>query len=415
MNILIVTILLPYPPNSGVQMRDFNLIKGLSLKGHRVFVISFVYEDVHPDNIKEMEKYCSSIDIVGCKVKSKLSHLPNVLRVLLTGQPLDNAFYFSDALKRKIMLKIRERNYDIIQFEHAYLGVYRSVIPKNYNAKLILDFHNIEFNKLFRIYKNENNFFKKIRLLLNMVPMKRWELAVAEKFDVCATTSEIDFRILKNENPNIAVVVKRNGIDIEYFKQYELDYKSSRILFVGTMGYPPNADAAKYFVNEMFVKLKKIHPELQLYIVGANPPEVVKKLEASPGVIVTGSVSDTRPYYEQSYISIVPLRSGGGTRLKILESMALGRPVVSTSIGCEGLEVENKKNILIADTPKEFCDSITSLIDNQAMAQYIVDNGRKLVEKKYACAKIVEDWISLYKDLIRGRKYENRCGYTSKK
>jgi len=166
------------------------------------------------------------------------------------------------------------------------------------------------------------------------------------------------------------------------------------------LNYPPGSDAALYFCNEILPRIKRVMENVQVWIVGANPPLKVKKLSEN-GVHVTGRVEDVVPYYKQSTACIVPLRAGGGTRLKILEAMALGRPVISTSIGCEGLDVVDGKHLLIADNPEQFAEKTVRVLMDRILYQRIVSEARQLVVDKYDWDTLAKDLLHIYDELRR--------------
>jgi glycosyltransferase involved in cell wall biosynthesis len=165
------------------------------------------------------------------------------------------------------------------------------------------------------------------------------------------------------------------------------------------MDYKPNIDAALYFIENIFPVVRKRHPDCTVTIVGKTPVDDIKRLAEEQGVTVHSDVDDVRPYYQKAFVSIVPLRSGGGTRLKILEAMALGTPVVSTSIGCEGLDVENNFNILIADKPNDFAQQITNLLMDSELWNRLSHNGRALVQENYDWEQISRNYRAILEEL----------------
>jgi glycosyltransferase involved in cell wall biosynthesis len=172
------------------------------------------------------------------------------------------------------------------------------------------------------------------------------------------------------------------------------------------MGYPPNADAVLYFCRDILPLIEREVPDVRLLIVGHAPPQPVRRLADRHNVTVTGSVPDILPYYRQAKVSIVPLRGGGGTRLKILESMALGRPVVSTSIGCEGLDVDDGIHLEIADRPAEFAGSVIRLLREPARREQIATAARRRMEECYDWSIIAEKLLALYEELLATRSAE---------
>jgi glycosyltransferase involved in cell wall biosynthesis len=232
--------------------------------------------------------------------------------------------------------------------------------------------------------------------------MLNWEPKMALLCDKSIVVSDIDKILLKSLEPMLDISVVPNGVDTKGYLPYPLDERGENILIVGSMDYEPNADAVKYFCNQIFPYIKEKIPECTLTIVGKNPPVEILRLDADPRIMVKANVEDVRPYYKEALISAVPLRSGGGTRLKILESMALGTPVVSTSIGCEGLEVKNGCHILIADEAEDFANKICNLMTSSMLWHDISRRARELVEEKYDWAGITKGLESIYEELLKG-------------
>ena len=175
------------------------------------------------------------------------------------------------------------------------------------------------------------------------------------------------------------------------------------LLFVGTMGYPPNVDAVLYFCNEILPLIERQIPNVKLLVVGKHPTSEILKLGKRMNVYVTGYVRDIIPYYNKVSVSIIPLRAGGGTRLKILESMALGRPVVTTRVGAEGLYVVDQKNIIIADAPSKFAEGVIRLLQDKNFSKEISRNARQAVVSNYDWPTISQKLVALYCNLLAKR------------
>jgi glycosyltransferase involved in cell wall biosynthesis len=231
--------------------------------------------------------------------------------------------------------------------------------------------------------------------------MLRWEPHYAERFDRCTTVSEIDRQLLLKANPRLRVDVISNGVDIQKYEPLPAENASQALLFIGNMQYPPCVDAVLYFYREIFPRIRRAIGAVDLWIVGRDPRPEVLQLKGE-GIHVTGRVEDVVPYYRQSAVCVVPLRAGGGTRLKILEAMALGRPVVSTTIGCEGLEVVDGEHLLIADSPEQFAEKTVRLLTDRQLYQHISTNGRQVVEARYDWDKIAERLMEVYAECYCG-------------
>ena len=394
---------LPYPPNTGERIRNFNLLRVLG-KTQEIHLLSLIQSPTERDFIPEIEKYCRQVDTVLLRKYSKLKHLPGVVRRIMSGQPMDTKFYFLPAMVEKMEEVLSTHVFDIIQIEHSYMASYLEVIPKNVVSKKVLTFIDVESARLHKMLKMEKNPYWRLRYLLNWLPMRRWEARIATIVDKCITTSQVDKERLQSISKFASVSVIPNGVDVDLLKPLPFTMQSKILLFVGTLQYPPNVDAASYFAREVFPYVVRQIPDATFVIVGSHPPEKIQKLGREKNIVVSGWVEDIRPYYEQSAVCVVPLRAGGGTRLKILEAMALGRPVVSTSIGCEGLDVTEGRDILIADTTTEFAAATVRLLMDAALQGQLSHNARRLVETRYGWEAIGEDLIRVYSDLAAGSR-----------
>jgi glycosyltransferase involved in cell wall biosynthesis len=230
--------------------------------------------------------------------------------------------------------------------------------------------------------------------------MSKWEPFFAERFGGCIVVSESDRRILLSMNPHLRIDVIPNGVDTNLYQPLAHSSISPALVFVGNMGYRPNIDAMNYFCRAIYPQIRREVADLEMWIVGINPSPEVKQLEGN-GVHVTGPVNDVRPFYSRSTVCVIPLRAGGGTRLKILEAMAVGRPIVSTSIGCEGLEVVDGEHLFIADTPQQFVERTIALLRDEGLRQRISTQARKLVVTQYDWELITQRALQVYSRIAR--------------
>lgn len=222
----------------------------------------------------------------------------------------------------------------------------------------------------------------------------KFEKSAFKWSDGATAVSSNDSAFIESLNLNYTTAVIENGVDTDYFHPIDTEIKKSNMVFTGSMDWRPNQDAAIYFANEIFPLLKKEIPDLTVTFVGRNPPQHLLNLGAQTGIIFTGLVDDVRQYIAESALYIVPLRIGGGSRLKILEAMAMKKPIVSTSIGAEGLEVTNHRDILLADTPEDFCNLCIKVLRNHQLSESTAENGFELVHEKYK-------WNSIGKKLLQ--------------
>jgi polysaccharide biosynthesis protein PslH len=404
MKILIISNVMPYPTDAGEKIRIFNIIKHIS-QTHEVSLITLIEKQHEEQFSSELKKYCSRVDTVLLRKHSKLEHMPGVMRYLISGEPLHNKFVFVEEMKKKIQQITYSESFDIVQIEHSIMAPYIKAISMANNSKKVLTFHNIASLQYQRIFNTEKNIVKKIRFFINCIQMKKWEANFAMNFDLCVTMSDNEKQFLQSKNPELKVAVIPNGVDVDKFQTLPVNFRTNNLLYIGKMDYQPNVDAVLYFVKKIFPFIKMKIRDAKFFIVGSNPSKKIKQLEKDKDVIVAGYVTDVLPFYEQCAVSVVPLRAGGGTRLKILESMAFGRPIISTSIGCEGLNVYNNENIIISDKPEEFAWKTIELLQNVDFREKISKNGRNLVEHNYSWESIAKKQIQIYDKLTKIKQF----------
>ncbi len=402
MRILVITDYLPYPLIGGDRIRIYNLLLRVAYR-HEVSLVGFLEKPDDVEGIAYLREFCARVEAINPPQRSYLTRLLGMIWYALTAKPMELYLLHSKELFNKIQQLASTSDFDIIQVEHSRMGLYLKAFPPNRRCKSLLMFHNFTYQQYDRVAHIERNWYRKLRSFLNGIAMLKWEPRYAERFDRCVTVSEADKSLLLKANPRLNVNVIPNGVDVHKYQPLPLligNVLPSALLFVGNMGYPPCVDAVLYFCGEIFPRILQKIPATELWIVGRDPQREVLRLN-SDKVHVTGQVSDVVPYYRQAHVCVVPLRAGGGTRLKILEAMALGRPVVSTTVGCEGLDVMDGEHLVIADSPELFAEKTVSLFTNIQLYRRISMNGRKFVETQCDWNKIADKLTNVYKDVVR--------------
>lgn len=400
MKILILTDEIPYPPISGGLLRVYNLLIRVA-KRHQVTLIAPQTAEDQNKDLSYLKGFCDEVKTVVVPKRSLLVRLPTLARYALSGTPLELGYEYSQELARKIRDCVSVERFDILQIEQSHMVHYREAFPRPIDSKCILMFHDIEFAQVARLAELEKKVRRKLRLHLYSRMMRRWEPQMAGQFDRCTVVSEPDRHLLLTANPKLKKVdIIPNGVDTACYQPLPPAAIHPTLLFVGNMNYLPCIDAMRYFCQEIFPRVQESVKEVKLWIVGKEPAPEVETLK-SDAVYVTGKVEDVIPYYRQCTVCVVPLQGGGGTRLKILEAMALGRPVVSTTIGCEGLEVIDKKHLLIADTPRQFADATIRLLVDEPLRQQITTQARRIVTARYDWDIIAEKLMQIYDEMVQ--------------
>ena len=389
MRILFIAPFLPYPENSGSKIRAMGLLR--SLKGNELLLFAFgdQKERVH---FKELKKLCSELFVFQ---KPKISPFQKFLNHFSSKPLLSKRFWLKE-VKIKIEEILKEKKIDLVVVETLHMAEYVKSLK---GLCKVLDEHNLEFVRAGRRVSAHSHWIRKIYYYLIMMRLRRYELKTIKMFDKCLVCSESDRKTINGFIPNKKVTVIPNSVDVNYFGARQGAHDSKSIIFTGTMWYEPNVDAVKYFAREIFPLLREDLPDIEFVIVGDKPTEDVIVLSKEKGISVTGYTDDIRPYLSTASIFVAPIRMGSGTRLKILSAMCAGLPVVSTSVGCEGLDVVDDENICIAESPQQFRDKIIRLLEEKDYRERIATGGKRLVEKKYSREVIEEKLIRLWKGL----------------
>lgn len=394
MNLLYVTFGLPVPPDSGARLRDFNLLRRVA-KHHRVWVLSLLEFENELDHAAELLEFCQQVDGVVAG-RGSAGSMATAVAGLFQKRPIATATYYYPALAEKITGLSRQVKFDVVQFEHSFLAPYRRALAPDFEGSTVLSLHNIGAQQ-YRTMLDMSSGISRIPAALKWWLMRGWEATASDEFHEVITVSDDDRRRLRELGARGRISIIENGVDCTALRPLPGPAGGTEeILFIGTMGYLPNRDAARYFCRCIFPLIREKRPGCVLNLVGSGGTRHLSDLE-QPGVVnVTGRVEDPLPYYERSRLAVVPLRSGGGSRLKILEAMALGRPVVSTSLGREGLSLQDGQEIITADDPREFAEAVVRLLEDRQYWNEMVEAGRKNVEQNYDWDLLAERLIELY-------------------
>jgi len=317
------------------------------------------------------------------------------LRSVMSTRSFERITHQRDALQTELDRLSQRSTFDVIQVEHSYMAHY--VFPPG--PAVVLDEHNVEYEVRARSAAVAAPGPRKVYDSLNWRKLRAEEERSWRAVAACAVTSERDEASIRMASPDTPTAVVPNAVDTQYFSPASGPADPLSVLFFGTMAYYPNVDAVVFFLREVMPRLRRSHPSVRLRIVGSLPPRAVTQL-AGPDVTITGFVDDVRPYLERASVVVAPLRIGGGTRLKILEAMAMGRPVVSTAVGAEGLAARHGREALIADDAESFAAQVARVLDDHDLAARIGLAARRLVEERYdwrASARVLE---ALYRKVL---------------
>lgn len=399
MKIIWVTPQLP-SLRSGGQVRQYNLIRYLS-KHHKVVILSLKQpgeeQDIEVLQDLGIEVFTEQYTIPAIR-GIWINRIKSWLQLLGDPKPQFASVYPIAYLEEKFKYILRVSHPDIIYIELLFAAPLSKLAG---NIIWILDEQNVESLNLERQLATEGRIFRRIWGKIESYKLGKWETYWVKSATACTVVSKDDLIRIKRMAPEVPITVIPNGVDTTLFSS-SLEKGSSRqdMVFFGTLGYAPNRDALLYFCREILPLIHNKFPELRLNVIGPHAPTEIKELHHLQGINVLGYVDDIRPYLLNAAVCLVPLRSGGGTRLKILEAMAAGVPVVSTTIGAEGLDVLDRKNILLADSPKAFATAIFQLLENPDLAAQISEQARNLVETKYDWKIIGQQLEEFYRQVL---------------
>jgi len=347
-----------------------------------VKILSFLRNKKQFTDLENFRKTGIQIETVKLSV---LQSLFRIISALFSQIPFQVAWFSSDKMKRKIREELSKNNFDVVYFHLIRTAQYLDSAGGE-NLKVI-DFTDAVSLYLSRFAEIEKNPFKKLFIRIEHSRIKSYE-KIAEKFQAIFICSEIDKEYLKKCGINANIKIMNNGIDIDYFSSDSRDFEKDRIIFTGNMPYHANYDAAIYFAKEIFPFILKEKPGTKFFIVGQKPPHKIKALE-SENIFVTGFVPDIKKEYLRSAVNVAPMRFGAGTLNKVIESIALGVPVVATSIAVEGLPNELKKYVYVADNSKEFSQLVLEILKKPALRNQLWKEGQFVIREMLGWEKVV--------------------------
>jgi len=406
MNILFIAPNVPYPLDNGGRIRVHALIKHLAAN-HQVDLIAFDRYGNGAAAVAALRTVCRHIELVPPPISAQFGkkRMHQSLS-LLRRKPYQYIANYSPEMQRTLDRYLASHHYDIIQVEFSQMAYYR--LPDYANC--VLDQHNVEYEILYRTYKAQNDWRRRLYSFIEWQKFRRDEIRHCRQFPLCITTSARDRQMLQADAPATQFRVVPNGVDCAFFQDNEPTHNfeqsavdANALLFTGTIDYHPNTDGLLFFLEQIFPRIVQRAPAVKFYIVGRNPPPVIQRYGDAPNVIVTGRVEDVRPYFARAAAVVVPLRTGGGTRLKILEAMAMGKPVISTRVGAEGIEARPGTDILLADDPDAFARTTVDLLQNGALRERLAGNGRALVTQKYDWKMVAQQLEQAYSELLSAK------------
>jgi len=383
MRILLLTQILPYPPDSGPRVKTFYLLKDLARR-HEVTLVSLVRSAEEAAGVEALRGLCHAVYTVSLR-RSRVRDAYHLLRSLLAGDSFLMRRDDSPKLRTLLAeLTARER-FDIVHADQLNMAQFALSLPA---GARVLDEHNAVWTIVQRMAAH-SSYARRLLLELEGRRLRRYEAAICARFDALLTVSAPDLAFLQLAAAEAGVALPSASVipiavDAHGAPPVEREPNPLTILSMATMFWPPNVDGVLWFAREVYPLVRRAVPAARFIVMGARPPATVRQLAAEdPSISVTGYVADPRPYLEQTAALIVPVRAGGGMRVKILEALARGLPIVSTTIGYEGIALTPGEHLLVGDTPADFAAALVQLLRDPGLGRSLAAAGRRVAEEAY--------------------------------
>lgn len=399
MKILQVTNKVPYPTNDGGAIACMNLTSGFSLLGHEVTVLAMntLKHHIEPVDIPESVKDWADFRLVD--VPAPVSPVAAVLNLIFSGKPYNAVRFISKSFAKALQQLLSEKKFDIVQLEGLYVCPYIPVIRKHSDALIVYRAHNIE-HEIWERTAAISTGFKKFYLNELARRIKKFEIECMNQYDLLVPITERDGNILDALGNLCPRHVSPTGIDTRELIPHAKNLEHPSLFHIGSLEWAPNQEGLIWFVDRCWPKIHQKFPDLKFYIAGRQAPEWLKRRFNASNIVFLGEVPDAYQLINSKSIMVVPLFSGSGMRIKIIEGMALGKPIVTTPIGTEGISTENGKNILIAEGENEFVSEIERLITDEELFHSVARNAITYIHEKFDNLALADALCGFYKKHI---------------
>lgn len=400
MEILFITPHVPYPPHGGSPRRMYNILRGLSRQGHTLYLLAGRRggdEKLEEGPIADIVQEAAGYDFGSTRWM-------RWIRGIVSPRPYPASRFATDSYRVAVEDFLNRRTPDVVFVNFSFMAPAAAAHADD-KMKVVLDQHEDEVQH-WRGYLENGRIHERLFALVTLAKLRPFERRVFDEVDAAGTVSETEARNIRGRTQtDTPIWTVPNGVDTGDFPAMgETTGPSKNIVFVGGMGVKRNADAVRWFADEVFPAIREDDPDARFFVVGSDPLPEVRALDELDGVTVTGTVPDVRPYYERANVVVIPQRFGAGTKLKALEAMAVRRPVVTTSNGVEGIRVEPRTHVRLADTADSFAREVVEVLDNPAEAMEMADRARNLVAEEYAWSRIVDDLEEKLRNLVAAAK-----------
>jgi polysaccharide biosynthesis protein PslH len=410
MKVLMLTTSLPHPPTSGGTLRVWNILREVASR-HEVTLLTLQRADeaVTPESLAAVREFAREVEVVPRPVKPSWK-MRNALASLSGARPYTLGNFHTRRFAAAISRRVATGGYDLVHAQFIHTAQYWRCFG---DAARYFDCHNINVHLWERYAATQTSGWRKAFALRQARLLSVLEPEIHRQFDVTTFVSDIERDFALGKSPGCSLFTSPNGVDCEAFRPGSYPGEPGVVVFCASFDATQNSDAAVFLAEEVVPRILSKGRRVRLYLVGRRPSARVRALEG-PHVVVTGLVDDVRPYVSRASVVVAPIRIAGGTRLKILEAMAMGKAVVSTTVGAEGIACENGRDIVLADTPDALADAITKLDADPVRRRSLGVAARKLVEERHAwpiIGRIIEScYHTARENAARRQARESRTG-----
>jgi polysaccharide biosynthesis protein PslH len=387
------------PPDTGGKIRSYNILRQLA-KNHEVTFFSFYAAHDHDVHSELSQVFQQVVQIpLDLPAARSARDLLDYAAHFFSLEPYNLAKYCRPLVRKKLRALLQKETYDVILCDFIFAA---GVIPWEWPCPKVLFTHNVEAIIWRRHFEVARNPLWKALSWREWKRMDAAERRYLQQADHVLVVSENDRKHFSSFLDPRKLTVIQTGADTEFFQPRGDKEIPNSMVFAGSMDWLPNEDGIFYFADEILPLIQRRASDVRLCIVGRNPSQRLQELAArSPNIQLTGWVEDVRPYLAQGAVCVVPLRIGGGTRLKIFEAMSMAKAIVSTSIGAEGLPIKNGVHLLLADDPGSFAERTLQLLTDAAKRSKIGQAGRRLVEQNYSWVTVSKDFVEILEKVVK--------------
>ena len=388
----------PYPPHDGGAIGIYDIISNLAAQGHKVTVLAVnTPKHFQPDSVLQ-----DRARLITVFVNTDIS-VTKAFFNLFTSIPYIFERFVSPAYTAKLIQLLKAETFDVIQVEGSQMAWYVPSIRQYTQAPVVLRAHNVEYTIWQRLTRHEKNLLKKIYLKYTAAQVKKFEKIYFELFDAIAAITQQDQDRIRELDSHVRVEIIPAGVEMHRFvRREDLSSKPKTLFMIGSLNWLPNQEGIFWFLEHVWPTVSREDPDLELHIAGSSPPPELLNLNI-PRVTIHGFVPDAAEFMQQYDLMLVPLLSGGGMRIKIIEGMGLGKCILTTPVGAEGILVTPGQNIMLAETPANWIHMLQQYRQGILPVNQIGQQAAKLIQETYDNRLIIQKYLSLYADLINSR------------